>query len=398
MESREQPHTVFNRDFLIFQFIVFLVNVSFSMVMPVMSGAATALGASGAAAGLVAGIFAIASMLSRPFTNPLVDVLNKRRQYRFGIFLYIVSYTGFGLVKSVGLLLVLRCVQGIGMGIMGPVGAALTGFYVPARKVSTGVGIYLIMSLVSMTVGPVLSGLIVRELGYSRCFIAAAAFSVLAMLLTLVIRDVGGKKGDKRISDLFMKPRFGNFFCLDCLAPAGIIFLFCMAYGCLYSFLVQAAAEHGVENISVFFTVYALTTICMRPVMEILGRRVGQSNLIIPCGASLALCLVLCACSRSLALYLAAAVLMGIGYGSFSVIMLIICNERVSPEKRGLASGTYYLSLDMGTAIGPVIGGAVASASGYGRLMLLLTVPVLLALLIRIFAKKGIDPLPANEN
>jgi MFS family permease len=385
---------IINRDFVLFECIVILTNISFAMIMPVMSGAAISFGAGGALMGLAAGMYAIISLVSRPFTNPLVDTLNKRRQYRFGLVLYIISYTGLALSKGVGPLIAFRCLQGLGMGIMGPVSAALAGLYVPEDKAAAGIGANVLLSTAAnMAIGPVLSGFIVEHMGYSACFLAAGMMCVACLALTLCITDLDRDGAAKYRMGPPHLPKFEDFFCRECLVPGIMTCCFTMVYGCMYSFMFQAAQEHGVPGIDIFFTIYAITTVIIRPATAALGDRFGQGRLIAPCALVAAVGLAVCANAHSLAMYLVAAVLLAIGYGSASIVLLVICAQRVRPERRGLACGTYYMGMDLGTGVGPVIGGVVAFAFGYGGMMYFLIIPVVLGAVIGCVAPGALRPL-----
>ena len=75
-----------------------------------------------------------------------------------------------------------------------------------------------------------------------------------------------------------------------------------------------------------------------------------------------------------------AALFMAGGYG----IMCSVCQSTAillaGPEKRGLANSTYYVGLDLGMTLGPMIGGFLYGNVSLGLFYptLLLTVPAVL--------------------
>ena len=387
------PTRLFNRDFITFQIIVFLVSTSFNMTMPNMSGAAMKLGATGTLMGLAASGFAIVALLTRPITSPMANLLNKKKQYRVALLLYVLCYLGYSVSHNIIVLIAFRCVQGFALGMVVTNAATLSSFYIPESEIPKGLGIYAIVDVGSMAAGPYLGLWLVNNLGYTACFLAAAALAATALALTVLIRDVDGKKAQSGIIALIKKPRLNQFFSLECLTPTAAMCLFAFAYSGISSFLALIAASKGIGNIGAFFTVYAVTTMLMRPAAQMFGKRFGQSSLIVPCGLLFVAGLFFCATASSLIMYMLAAFLMGMGNGSVSVVLLIICTQRVPASQRGLANGTFYLGTDMGFGIGPVVGGAIAGAFGYSVMMYLLIVPVLLAIAISIFGKKNMAPL-----
>ena len=48
----------------------------------------------------------------------------------------------------------------------------------------------------------------------------------------------------------------------------------------------------------------------------------------------------------------------------------------VRPERRGVASSTIYIGGDLGQAVGPMLGGAVAQSVGYGIMYWICAVPI----------------------
>jgi MFS family permease len=358
-----------------------------------MSGAAQALGATGSLMGLAASGFAIVALVTRPVTSPMADLLNKKKQYISAVLIYVLCYLGYSISHSVAVLIAFRCVHGFALGMIVTTGATLSSLYIPQSQIPRGMGVFAMIEVASMAVGPYLGLWIAQSMGYSACFAAAAGMSALGLSLTFLIRDVDGKTAKGKVLELVKKPRLDQFVCFDCLAPVGTIAMFAVVFGCVNSFLALAAAQRGVGNIGAFFTVYSLTTMLVRPVVEMLGKRFGQSSLIVPCGLISIAGLIVCANASGLPMYLITAVLLGIGNGSVGVVLLIICTQRVDVARRGLATGTYYLGMDIGFGIGPVIGGAIADAFGYGAMMYALIVPVALAMVIGVLGRKGMVPL-----
>ena len=102
-----------------------------------------------------------------------------------------------------------------------------------------------------------------------------------------------------------------------------------------------------------------------------------QVFLLISCISEL-LAIVLLAVMRSnAAMFLASAFLAG-GYGIMSSVCQSAAMLLAGREKRGLANSTYYIGLDLGMTLGPVIGGALYGGLDIGWFypVLMVTMPL----------------------
>jgi MFS family permease len=71
--------------------------------------------------------------------------------------------------------------------------------------------------------------------------------------------------------------------------------------------------------------------------------------------------------------------LLGVGEASYGVIAPALLADLFSVEKRGRAMGIYYLALPIGTAMGYIIGGRVATLMGWPAVFFVVGLPGLLA-------------------
>ena len=90
-------------------------------------------------------------------------------------------------------------------------------------------------------------------------------------------------------------------------------------------------------------------------------------------------------------MFLAAAFMAG-GYG----IMCSVCQSTAillaRRGKRGLANSTYYIGLDLGMTLGPVIGGFLYGHLNISMFYPMLAVTVPLIIIVYIFSRKGLEP------
>ena len=149
------------------------------------------------------------------------------------------------------------------------------------------------------------------------------------------------------------------------------------------SFLVSYVAAKELDlAINLFFPSYAVVLLVLRFYLKDFFDRVPfrfMITLSTLCGG--VGMILLAAVKNNIMLFLAAACMAG-GYG----LMCSICQSTViilaGEGRRGIANSTYYVGLDLGMMLGPVIGGQLFGKLSIGLFypMLLLTVPATLAI------------------
>lgn len=384
---------VFNKDFVILELIVFLLFTTFNLTMPLMSSAAERIGATGALMGLAASLFAFVSLLTRPITGPMADIFNRKRQFQFVLIMYTICYLGYAISRNVAVMLLFRALHGFSLGVLSTVAATLSAEYLPKEKVSFGMGVYMVIQSLSSAVGPFIGLWMTKKYNFTFCFIFSSIIIALCLLVSPLLKD--SDKGIRHGNFSFLTGKFNiyNFIHKECLIPAIIISLLAMGFSCVSSFISQLAEYNGVSNVGVFFIIYALCVTLFRPIVNKICEKFGEEKIILPCCLLFAVSLALGGVAKSMAQYWIMAILMAMGYGSAFVVLLIIANNRVTSNKRGVASSTYFCGIDIGYSLGPVMGGAVAGKFGYNIMMFVMVIPVLIAIAVSATKRKKLKSL-----
>lgn len=82
---------------------------------------------------------------------------------------------------------------------------------------------------------------------------------------------------------------------------------------------------------------------------------------------------------------------MNLGTAGLDPVLQARVLKVVSEERRGAASGTFYLGADIGQAAGPIAGGILAQGFGYDKMYSLFIIPlaVVSAIFIYVQLKAG---------
>lgn len=65
-----------------------------------------------------------------------------------------------------------------------------------------------------------------------------------------------------------------------------------------------------------------------------------------------------------------AGLLTGVGFGSLLPALLAVVVRRSETGRVGVATSTYYLALDVGSGVGPILMGAAITVNGYAVMYL----------------------------
>jgi MFS family permease len=155
-----------------------------------------------------------------------------------------------------------------------------------------------------------------------------------------------------------------------------------MSYGAVVSFIALYAEERQVQNIGLFFTVYAIALLVSRPYFGRLADQKGNSFAVIPGIAAILGAMVILYFAHSLSIFLFAGFIYGLGFGAVQPSLQAMAVRNVEPSRRGAANATFFLGFDLGIGIGSILWGMVAQVAGYGLIYIWAMVPVMIALFV----------------
>ena len=126
----------------------------------------------------------LANAASTPIWGKCADLFNKKTLVQSAIVVFVAGSVIAGFAHNVGLLLVARVIQGIGMGGLTALAVAIIGTIVAPRQRGRYSGYMGAVMAVSMSSGPILGGVIVDSpLGWRWCFFVCVPLAVIALVL-----------------------------------------------------------------------------------------------------------------------------------------------------------------------------------------------------------------------
>ena len=138
------------------------------------------------------------------------------------------------------------------------------------------------------------------------------------------------------------------------------------AYGGILTFIPLYAKSLGLQaETSLFFVVFAFVIILTRPVIGRLFDEKGPDWTVWPGFAFFAAGMVFFSQVTTLVGLLGAAALLGIGFGALSPAFQTLAVQSAPASRAGVATATYFWSLDISVGLAAVLLSIVAAQCGY---------------------------------
>lgn len=382
---------IWNSKFTIIFIVNFLVNMGQFTINTLIPKYAYHLGAEASVAGVVSGMFAVTALLIRPAAGPAMDYFRKSRLLSCSIGLVIIAYIGYGFSGSVGVLIAVRLIHGVGIGVTTPLCLALASNALPAQKIASGISVFSLGMAIATAVGPSFGLWLTGLLGYNVTFFILTGLLVVSLLLTLRI------KTRKPETAAPFRLSLDSIIVPEAIVPSVILLFLTLSYSCISFFITVYGDLKGVDNIGLFFTAYAVTLLVSRPLSGKIADKHGVYKTVIPGLLIFAVSFVLISFSGSLSMFIFSAVICAFGYGICGPAMQTICMQTVSKDRRGAASNMSFLGIDCGYLFGPTIAGFLVSAVkrgsgsevfGYETMYRLMLLPTVAALIVFVANRK----------
>ncbi len=360
---------VYTRDVLLIMFASFFYICCSNITIPVIAGYAESIGASGVWMGVISALITGIAVVCRPITGNLSDRTKKIYLVIAGCLMMITACLGYVFVPHLWFLIIMRCLHGAGYACCSIGMSTWLTLLVPPDKLGSGIGIYGTINALAMGIAPMIGIRSKELLGYHGSFLIAAGSALIALVLALMTGDHGAPvyTGEKQRN----APR--KLVYPKVIPIAIALGMISIPYTANKSFLVSYVDGTGLPVLpDLFFAVYAVALIILRISLKKLYDKVSYPTFLLLCSVSMLGALACLYCMHNTILMLIAAIFMAGSYGVMLSVSQAATAAAAPKEQRGIAMGTYYLGLDFGSALGPVIGGFL-----YGNVDLQLFYPLL---------------------
>lgn len=370
---------MFNRDIWILLAATFLYISSPNLINPVIAGYAGTLGASAAIEGIVGGVMYIGSLCFRPFAGNWADRISKYKLTMIGLIIMLIACAGYYVSVNPMMLIIARIINGIGYCICSISITTWISDLFPANKTGSGMGFYGMVTALGMAIGPSVSVYLNSRIDMRMIFAIAAGCLVLCMVLIQFINNRG--KVPAKAKEKERKDRKMEVVLPSAIPLAVIISLFIIPFFASESLLVNYVQEMNLPiHAALFFPVYSVVLIVLRLILKDWFDRLPFKVFLYSSAISSLVSLICMTFMRSdWVMFIGAAAMAG-GYGIMSSECQSTAILIAGPEKKGLANSTYYIGIDLGLILGPIIGGQILQSFPVPDFypFLMITVPLIL--------------------
>ncbi len=325
--------------------------------------------------GLVMFAFAIAAIISRPFSGFLLDSQNRYIVYLLSFIFFTTSFLGYPIASSFMFLLLLRFYHGVTWGAVSTAGNTLAVDLISESRRGEGIGIFGLSMTVAMAIGPAIAMSMSPVMVYNKLFYASVAFCTFGLILALFIKSPKTQQRKKPFS-------FASLFNKQTFPIAINVMLTQIPYGGIISFAALYGREIGVLNSSMFFVILSAGILFSRVISGRIFDRAGPRNVMAAGISMVAIGLLsLGLFANSIGFHFTALIL-GVGFGIISPTFQAMANNKIEPAKRGAVNSTYLTFFDTGVGIGMLIFGVLFELVGYAQTFYLSSIIQIFALIV----------------
>lgn len=326
-----------------------------NILMTLLPAYALSIGATIVEAGVQGTVFLVLAVVMRFYFGPLADRRGTRFVMAVGAASFIVSNVLLACCTTFWQLLLIRCVQAVGLSAFWPCAVAAVASIAPAGKGGLFIGAYRFATAASLLFGPLAALMLVDERGYAACFVVLAGFAVAALVLSLCCapRGVRAHAGaDAHTSEAgTLRGAFasGQRSLVGLLCVTAVVSL---GYGLSMNFVVTFVDAASVPiNAGLFFSCFSLGGLLANPLAGWAADRRDRRFLLAGTLACMGVGIGLVALSPAVPLaLLAAGFAAGAGSSGSTIVVLSTISARVDERYRASALAVQQNVVDLGIA------------------------------------------------
>lgn len=364
-------------------FIVFCADVVTGMVTATFSRFATDLGASVALVGTLTGFTGLVSIAAALPLGLLSDQIGRRWVVAGGMLCFTLANLFYTFAPNPYWLFPGRFLTAVAMLAVFTLGMAYLGDVVSEAERPLAVGLYSTSMGLGFTVGPALGGLLAERYGYGWAYQGAGLLALVGVGVALWGLAPVGQRALRTLQRPSLRAQLQLLMRNPPLVAASSGALVnSLAFASLFAFFPLYAAANGRSDVAIggLLAGRALASTFTRIPTGFLATRLSNRRLL---GVALLLLATVHftlpwpSLMRHWGIIL---VVEGIAYGMFLVAGQSFVTKHAGAGERGAALGLYGMAGSIGSAVGPVVLGVVATVWGLAAVFPLTGLLILLGI------------------
>lgn len=370
------PVSIWTRNFTLLCFANLAVFMSSHALSPTLPVYLVQIGGNQRSVGYVMAAYTIGALIMRPIAGRLVDRRGRKKILIMGLLSALAVTALYRFATDVPLLLVVRCLHGLTYGIIGTAIGTMAADSLPVARFTEGMGYFGLTSSISMAITPMVGFWLVGRSGFPVLFLAVVLMTGLAFCCSMTVTSA---------DDQLCAPAgpviksWTGLLEKSALPASAVMFFVSVVYGAVLSFIALHAVEQGIANIGLFFTANALTMLVTRPLSGRWADRGDVNRVLLIAHLAIFIGMVTVGLSHTIISFFLAGAILGLGFGFFIPTLQALSVRDVPANRRGAATGTFFIAIDLGIGMGTILLGYVAEAAGYQIMFFTTLIPLALA-------------------
>lgn len=307
--------------------------------------------------------FAVCAVMA-PIWGKMADSKGKKLMLIRSSSLIALTYFLGALVQTPFQLFLVRVLQGFAAGLW-PASLALTSAYTPANKVGISMGVMQSANICGGILGPLFGGVLAESFGIrTSFFISAGALCAITLVTIFFIKEPQkdqDQKGKAVVSYGELLKRNGIMILLIATGLTNMVILLLQPILTLYIGELRGTDENLILISGLVFSLSGFAGAIAAPIWGRKGQAIGFYRTMVTALIAAGILIAAQYIPNTLVPFAILQFCVGLGFsGIFPSANAMIINL-TSPLERGSAFGMLFSSQQIGGAIGPLIGGLIAT-------------------------------------
>ena len=305
--------------------------------------------------GLIIPMFALAALISRPFSGKLADTIGRIPVMIAGVLVCFVIGFIYPLWQTLGGFLFLRFLHGFSAGFKPTGTAAYLADIVPVARRGEAMGVIGMFGSLGMAIGPAIGGWIGLHYSIDILFYSSSFMAILSILILVGMKEVLEEKQSMKLS--LLKISLQDLFEPKVFAPSLMMALTAVAFGAILTIIPDFSTYLGIENKGLFFSMLTISSIAIRFVAGKASDKFGRANILKVSSLGIAISMMCLGLVNSTVELLTVATFFGLTIGMNSPIIFAWTIDLADDRYRGRAMATVFIALEIGIIIGGMLSG-----------------------------------------
>jgi MFS family permease len=357
---------ILTRDFILCCFAQLVLAFVFYSLIPTLPIYLSRLGSNEAEIGVLIGIFAVSSLVLRPFVGRALLTIPEKKFMIAGALLSALASAAFLWMPPFWPVLIVRIFQGIAFAFFQTASFTLVANISSESHRGQSLSYLFLASNTSGAFAPSLGMFLINHFGFTLLFLVCSGLSLIALFITHRLRRRPVVPSDAPCGEE------GFFLSRKALPPSIVSCFAFISWGALGAFFPLYAIQHDVTNPGFFFSTFAIMLILGRGLGGKILDRYSKDAVILPSLLAYIISMVILAFSKTLPMFILVAVIYGIGHAFLIPTLMVYVLDRVGGSSPGPAMGTITAISDLGISLGPGMMGIIVQSTSYPTMFLCL--------------------------